>query len=120
MNSADEPAPAIRSLIITVTSAGDSTQCSLMIAVQLVNDNPPVVDLSGPSVSTLNHSVYLEYSFFAPASEWIAARDAAITDRDQDGAVAGMNVELSGGRAGDRIYLSETVGCPMNGVSTCR
>ena len=107
-------------MVITVTSGSDSTQCSLIIAVQLINDNPPLMDLSGPSVPTVNHSVYLEYNFFAPASEWIAARDAAITDRDQDGAVASMSVELSGGRAGDRIYHSEIVGCPMNGVSTCR
>lgn len=101
-------------------SSSDTQSCPLLVSITLINDNPPIVDLSGLSSSSINHSVSLNYSFFESASVWVASRDATITDLDQDGRVVSIDVALTPGRPGDRIYLSESVGCPRNGATICR
>ena len=51
---------------------------------------------------------------------WVASRDAIITDLDQDGRIISLDVALTPGRPGDRIYLSENTGCPRSGAPVCR
>lgn len=109
-----------RRIVVEVSAAdNDSQQCSINVAVSLTNDNPPVVDLSGPLQPSLNHSVSLEYNFTNQASVWIAARDASITDLDANSHVVEVNVSLQPGFPGDGIYLSEVVGCPIDSSDIC-
>ena len=85
-----------------------------------MNDNAPVVDLSGPLDPSINHTVLLNYTFFnGPASEWISARDASVMDEDIDGRIESLTVELLPGQSGDRIFMSESLGCSLDDTSMC-
>ena len=81
-----------------------------------MNDNAPVVDLNGPSQPFTNHSVSLNYSFFEQLDVSIAASDATITDRDEDGRIVSLVVSLESGRPLDRLVLTL---CPDSNDSTC-
>lgn len=82
-----------------------------------MNDNAPVVDLSGPLNPSINHTVLLNYTFLSgPASEWISARDASITDADQDARIESLTVELLPGQPGDGIFV---MGCPLDDSTVC-
>lgn len=120
INTEDEPTSVVRSLIIAVGNQMEMQSCSLVISVLLINDNPPVVDLSGLSSPSINHSVSLNFSFFERASVMIASRDATITDVDEDSRIVSLDVVLTPGRPGDRIYLSQRVGCPRTRAPVCR
>lgn len=102
-----------------VSSPNDSQSCSILVSVVLVNDNLPVVDLNGPLQPSINHTVMLNYNFASQASVWIASRDATISDLDSDGRVETLQVELTPGFPGDGVFLSDSVGCPIDNSSTC-
>jgi hypothetical protein len=116
---ADEPARVQRSISLTVISPNDSQSCNVLVSVILVNDNPPVVDLNGPSLASINHSVMLNYTFINQASVWIAARDATVSDLDADGRIETLLVDLNPGFPNDGVFLSASVGCPIDNSSVC-
>lgn len=108
-----------RSIAVMVSSPNDSQSCSVLVSVVLVNDNPPVVDSNGPLQPSINHNVTLNYNFVSQASVWITSRDATVTDLDADGRVEMLQVELTPGFPGDGVFLSASVGCPIDSSSTC-
>jgi len=89
------------------------------VSVLLVNDNPPVVDLNGAALSSINYSTSLNYNFTNQNSVPVAARDATISDPDRDGRIVGLEVNLTAGLPNDGIYLSESSACPIDNSSTC-
>lgn len=121
VNRASEPAIVQRSitLVINSSSSSDSQSCSLLVSVLLINDNAPVVDLNGPLQPFLNHTIALNYNFVSQASEWVAARDATISDLDTDGRIETLQVELTPGFPDDGVFLSASVGCPIDNSDTC-
>lgn len=104
---------------MTITSPSDSQSCNIVVSVLLVNDNRPVVDLNGPLQPSINHTVALNYNFINQASEWIASRDATISDLDLDGRIETLLVDLTPGFPNDVVFLSTSVGCPIDNSSTC-
>lgn len=102
-----------------VNAPDDSGSCSVLVSLVLRNDNPPVVDLSGPGDTPINHTLSLNYNFVSQASEWIAARDASISDLDADGRIELLEANLTPGFPNDGIFLSATSGCPIDNSSTC-
>ena len=121
VNRASEPSTAQRTIMIFISSPNDTQSCSIVVTISLINDNAPVVDLSGPLIPSVNHSVLLNFSFLVgPASEWISTRDASVSDQDQNSRIESLVAELLPGQLGDRIYLSETVGCSDDGSSVCQ
>ena len=109
-----------RSVFIMVNSPGPSASCSILVSLLLRNDNLPVVDLSGPlENSTLNNTLTLNYDFRSQASEWIAARDASISDLDTDSRIETLTASLESGLPNDGIFLSESTGCSIDDSSTC-
>ncbi len=97
----------------------DYQSCQVIIFLALINDNTPVVDLSGPQVPSTNYSVSLTFSYSEGVGVAIAAENAAIFDADNDGQVASLSVSLEGGRSGDSLLLISSM-CPDNGESLCR
>lgn len=121
MNTASEPSIAQRTITVFISSPNDTQSCSILVSISLVNDNAPVVNLSGSLAPSINHTVPLNFSFLmGPASEWISTRDASVSDRDQNSRIESLVAELFPGQLGDRIYLCETVGCSDDGTRVCQ
>ncbi len=119
-NQAVEPSLIQRRILISIISSDETQSCPILVSISPVNDNAPVVDLSGPLDLSINHTVLLNYTFLdGPASEWISARDASVTDEDLDGYIESLTVELLPGQAGDRIFMSENLGCSFDDTSVC-
>lgn len=116
INTADEPAMVQRSVVVSVTTPSDTRTCSVLVSVQLVNDNVPVVDLSGPLEPFTNLSLVLDYNFISQASVWVSSRDATISDADADGRIEMLLIDLTPGFPNDGLYL---VGCPVDDSSVC-
>ena len=102
-----------------VNSPSGTQSCSILVSVVLVNDNRPVVDLNGPSQPSINHSAVLNYNFLNQASVWVAARDATVSDLDANSRVESLQVDLAPGFPNDGVFLSVSVGCPIDNSSTC-
>ena len=120
VNRAIEPSLTQRTVVVSISSSDDTQSCNIIVSINPVNDNAPVVDLSGPLDPSINHTVMLNYTFLmGPASEWISARDASVTDEDQNSRIESLTAELLPGRPGDRIYLSEGLGCSLDDTSVC-
>lgn len=120
MNRAIEPTLIQRRIMVSVSSSDDTQFCPILLSITPVNDNKPIVDLSGPLRPSINHSVTLNYTFLnGPASEWISARDASVSDEDQNSRIESLTAELLPGQPGDRIFLSENLGCPFDDASVC-
>ncbi len=119
VSTTDEPSPITRVLTVTVSSDTDTQSCPITITLSLINDNTPVVDLSGSNSPSQNHSISLTYNFFRGSGQAIATRNATITDMDIDGRVASLRVALEGGRSGDRVIFHNNR-CPMNEEPLCR
>ena len=120
MNQAAEPSLIQRSITVSVSSSDNTQSCPIIVSISPVNDNAPVVDLSGPRDPSINHTVLLNYTFLSgPASEWISARDASVTDEDTDSRIESLTVELLPGQPGDRVFMSENLGCSLDDTSVC-
>ena len=113
---------------MTVGSLTASRSCGLLVTVRLVNDNPPVVDLNGPALPSINHAATL--IFHVPVNTTtIASPDVAIMDLDEDGRIEELVVNLTVGRenADDTICLrnfcgdqsSEDAWCQEEDFNTC-
>lgn len=105
----------MRSIHVSV----DSMSCQILVSLVLVNDNPPMVDLSGSLQPTINYTTSLNYNFMTQGTVPIASQEATITDLDQDARIESLQVNLVLGSQNDGIYLSETSGCPIDNSSTC-
>ena len=120
MNRATEPSLTQRRIVISVSSSDDIQSCSILVSINPVNDNVPVVDLNGPLEPSINHTVMLNYTFLeGPATEWISARDASVIDEDQNSRIASLTAELLQGRPLDGIFVSENLGCSLDDTSVC-
>lgn len=120
VNQAVEPSLLQRTVTVSISSSDDTQSCPILVSISPVNDNAPVVDLNGPLDPSINHTVMLNYTFLGgPASEWISARDASVTDEDQDGRIESLTAELLPGQPGDRIFMSEYLGCSLDDTSVC-
>ena len=120
VNQAVEPSLIPRSIMVSISSSDDTQSCPILVSISPVNDNAPEVDLSGPLDPSINHTVLLNYTFLGgPASEWISARDASVIDQDIDGQIESLTVELLPGQPGDRIFMSEELGCSLDDTSVC-
>ena len=120
VNQAVEPSLIQRRITVSVSSSDNTQSCPIIVSISPVNDNAPVVDLSGTLNPSINHTVLLNYTFLnGPASEWISARDASVTDEDIDGRIESLTVELLPGQPGDRIFMSESLGCSLDDTSMC-
>ena len=120
VNRAAEPSLVQRNINIFVQSTNDTQSCTILLDIVPVNDNSPQVDLSGPRIPSTNHRVDLNYTFLSgPSSEWISSRDASVSDQDQNGRIESLRAELLPGRPGDRIYLSEMLGCSLDDTTNC-
>jgi len=118
-NSADEPTTGQR--VITITAVGEDEVpqvCSILVSVFPVNDNPPVVDLSGEEAASVNYTRTLGYNFTFQGSVAVAANTASITDRDGS-LLRSLDVVLVPGYPNDGIFLAEEVGCPLDNTSMC-
>ena len=120
VNQAVEPSLLQRTVTVSISSSDDTQSCPILVSISPVNDNAPVVDLNGPLDPSINHTVMLNYTFLGgPASEWISARDASVMDEDQDGRIESLTAELLPGQPGDRIFMSEYLGCSLDDTSVC-
>ena len=120
MNEAVEPSLIQRNIMVSISGPDDTQSCPILVSISPVNDNAPVVDLNGPLDPSINHTVLLNYTFVnGPASEWISARDASVMDEDQDSRIESMTVDLLPGQPGDRIFMSESLGCSLDDTSVC-
>ena len=120
VNRAREPSLARRMITVLVSSPNNTQSCSILVSIRPENDNTPVVDLSGPSNPSINHTVELNYTFLmGPASEWISSRTASVSDLDQNGRIESLTAELTPGQPGDGIFLSENLGCPLDDTTIC-
>lgn len=117
-STAAEPSAGLRSLTITTTSASETQDCTVTIAVLLVNDHLPEIDLSGPASPGVDHFTSLNYSIFTQNRVSIAAGDASISDEDLGAIVVGMEVALVSGHDQDRLVLSDEV-CLENNQTIC-
>lgn len=115
-SSADEPSSVTRRIVISVSDADNMQNCTIQVPIITINDNAPIVDLSGPVQASINHSVSLSYTYFEPVGISIAANDVSITDADEDGHVISLNVTLEPHRPEDRLQFSL---CPGSDESTC-
>ena len=78
------------------------------------------MDLSGPLSADVDHNISLQYNFISQASEWVAARDASISDLDADGRIERLEANLTEGLQGDGIFLDQSVSdCVIDNSSTC-
>ena len=119
-NRASEPSLAQRMITLMISSPNDTQSCNILVSISPVNDNVPIVDLSGPSIPTINHTVRLNYTFLmGPSSEWIASRTASVSDHDQNGRIESLIIELMPGQPADRIYLSDNLGCSLDDTGIC-
>ena len=120
INRASEPSLAQRMITLVISSPNDTQSCNILVSIGPVNDNVPVVDLSGPSVPSINHTVELNYTFLTgPSSEWIASCTATVSDQDQNGRIESLTAELTPGQPADRIYLNDDLGCSLDDTRIC-
>lgn len=106
----------MRSIVISVSDADSMQNCTIHIPITLINDNIPIVDLSGPAQASINHSVSLNYTYFEPLGISIAATDASIADADEDSRIIMLNVTLEPYRSEDRLQFNL---CPNSDGPTC-
>ena len=118
INTADEPAAGQRVITITATGQNESQSCTVMVSVLPINDNPPVVDLNGPDVPSINYTRTLDYNFLNQNSVEIASSMATISDQDNS-LLRSIEAQLIPGYSNDGIFLGEEVGCPVDNTSTC-
>ena len=116
---AEEPSAIPRTIVVMVTSQAENRSCSILVSIFLINDNPPIVNLSGSELpDSTNFTVGLNYSFLRPQRVSIAAPSASISDRDAGGRVASLLVQLVMGRTGDRVLIGGGV-CPEGEEPAC-
>ena len=89
--------------------------CSVLAAIQLINDNPPTVDLNGAAPGT-NYTVTMPFDPLA-SSMIVATPDATISDPDENSKVITLDMVLAAGQAGDR--LTSDVCNPSSYNSSC-
>lgn len=106
VSSADEPPSVTRRIVIAVSDAENVQNCTIRVPIILINDNAPIVDLSGPTRASINHSVSLSYTYFEPVGVSIAASDVSITDADGDSRIISLNVTLEPNRPEDRLQFN--------------
>ena len=117
MNRESEPSLAQRTITVVASADDDTASCNILVSVNPINDNAPVVDLNGPSSPSINYTVELNYTFLmGPSSELVASGDATLFDGDQNGRIESVVADLIPGRPRDGIYLS---GCPLNDAEMC-
>lgn len=86
------------------TNGVTSGSCVVMVQLALINDNVPVVDLSGPQQSTVDYTTSVTYS--EPSSRIsIASSMARVYDMDSNSRIASVSITLSPGRTGDRLVI---------------
>lgn len=104
-NTASEPSGQPREVSLSVTqNGGVPPSCSVMVTVALINDNVPVVDLSGPAVPSVNYSTSVAYTV-PPQRVSIASPTARLVDLDSDSAITTVAITLSPGQQGDQLVL---------------
>lgn len=120
VNRASEPSLVQRMITLVISSPNDTQSCNILVSISPVNDNVPIVDLNGPSIPSVNHTVRLIYTFLmGPSSEWIASRTASVSDQDQNGRIESLIAELTPGQPADRIYLSDDLSCSLDDTRIC-
>ena len=71
-NTASEPSGQPREVSLSVTqNGGVPPSCSVMVTVALINDNVPVVDLSGPAVPSVNYSTSPQRAIASPTARLV-------------------------------------------------
>lgn len=116
INTADEPSGQTRRINLSVQQVdGASASCSVTVEVVLVNDNTPVVDLSGPQDPSLDYSTTVTYAL-PPVRVTIASSMARLSDVDRDGSITTVEVSLTPGQQGDRILFQSV--CPVTIMAT--
>ena len=116
MNTAGEPDGQTRHINLSVQQVdGVSASCSVTVEVVLVNDNTPVVDLSGPQDPSLDYSTSVTYAL-PSARVAIASSMAQLSDMDRDSSITTVEVLLAPGQQGDRILFQSV--CPVTIVAT--
>ena len=118
LNTASEPEAAQRVVSIIVYQSSASVSCSVPVSIQLINDNKPVVDLSGPSDSSINRTTTISYNYLSPTSVAVASENATIIDADADSVVSGFDVNIILARSGDRLIINPDI-CASTSESLC-
>ena len=121
INRENEPSAEQRNISVTVESLAASQSCGLLVSILLVNDNPPVVDLNGPSLTSVNHAASVVFDMPINSAA-IASPDATITDLDQDGRIETVVVNLTATvpNADDRICLGNIPEVHVGEFSSCQ
>ena len=108
-NSAEEPSSETRQIVLTVYQPSTNTSCLVLVTIQLVNDNRPVLDLNGPNKSGINYTTTVSYYLYSNNLFGnvvrIAPYDITITDDDADSRIISIELTLSPGMEGDRIFM---------------
>lgn len=112
-NSAEEPSSETRQISLTVYPPSASASCLVLVTIQLINDNRPVLDLNGPNKSGINYTTTVSYNHQSPAKVHIAASDSTITDDDVDSRIMSIELILSSVVEGDKILFDATI-CQSN------
>ena len=95
-----------------------NVSCTKLIDIDLINDNQPVVDLTGPSDSTINRTAQIVHNYLTPNQTLIAGENATITDLDADGVVQSLSMELTSNEFGDKLILNPDI-CIVLTATVC-
>ena len=104
-NVASEPSSKPRQISLSVTdNGGSNSSCIVMVDVVLINDNVPVVDLSGVAGPTINYTTTVGYAV-PPQQVSIASPTAHLIDNDSNGVITMVNITLSQGQQEDQLVF---------------
>ena len=95
-----------------------NVSCTRRIDIALINDNEPVVDLTGPIDSTINRTAQIVHNYLNPNHILIAGENATITDLDADGVVQSLSMELTSNEFGDKLILNPDI-CSVLTATIC-
>lgn len=104
-NVAPEPTSGTRTVSFTVNDGQTNVTCVKSLEVVVVNDNPPVVDLNGPSLPGIGYSTRVTYSF---SVQPIAVTASGATVTDLDGEITELRLEVASPQDDEGFVVCES------------
>ena len=119
LNTADEPCDTERLVFITIYQFSTNITCSISININLINDNSPVVDLSGPDEPTINRNTSLNFGYPYSNRVSISSENATVSDADIDSVIQNITVSFKQKKIGDRLILNPDICYEHATAATC-
>lgn len=92
---AAEPLAGNRTITISASDGSSASTVSIILRVELINNNIPIVDLNGPDMDGLNYATSVNFNHVVPNRVAIATPFVSISDGDTDAFINKLEIRLN-------------------------